>query len=208
MRDRLREAAGVDECQRVRAALVEAAIEYGYGRVTLAMVLERSGVDEEAFSRNFDDLEDCLCSVLHIGTEVLMQKVLAAYASDTKWVDRLRTISYALLEFLQEDPDRARIMTVEVLSAGDRAQLVRDQGMQALVEFIDLGRQELPDPDSISRATAEAVGGSIYHQMHTAIERGQLDQGKEMVPQFMYSAVLPYLGPEAAMRELQRKEGD
>jgi AcrR family transcriptional regulator len=190
---------------RICAALIAVTVEDGYRNTTPSMVARRAGLTEKDFYSDFKDVEDCLCEVLRTGTEELMLRVLAAYGSKSVWRDRLRAVAYALLEFLEDDPKRARVMTVEVLSAGDRAQLIRDQGMQGLIELIDQGRQELPDPESLTRATAEAVGGSIYNRIHVAIEQGQLDAGDagELVPPLMYNAVLPYLGAEAAMEELR-----
>lgn len=118
------------------------------------------------------------------------------------WRDRVRASAYEMLCFLRADERRARLMTVEVLSAGTRAQLIRDQGMQPFFDLIDMGRNELPDPSSLSRATAVSIGGAIYKRMQTAIEAGDLSVGDRLVPELMYTVILPYLGPEAALAEL------
>jgi hypothetical protein len=146
--------------------------------------------------------EEQLCAALHAGTEELLSRVALAYAHEDEWRDRLRAVAYEMLRFLREDRERARMMTVDVLSAGERAQLIRDQGMQGLIELIDQGRQELPNPDLMSRATAEGIGGAIYHRIHVAVAAGRFDALKAMVPELMYNAVLPYLGTEVAMEEL------
>jgi len=146
--------------------------------------------------------EERLCEVIQAGTDELLRRVAAAYAAEDTWRDRLRAVAYTMLRFLQEDPERARTMTVEVLSVGGSAQLIRDQGMAALIELIDQGRQELPDPDSMTRATAEAIGGGIYNRMHVVIEAGEAASLDRMVPELMYTAVFPYLGTEVAMEEL------
>jgi AcrR family transcriptional regulator len=146
--------------------------------------------------------EERLCEIIQAGTDELLTRVTAAYAAEDTWRDRLRAVAYVMLRFLQEDPERARIMTVDVLSVGGRAQLIRDQGMEALIELVDQGRQELPDPDSMTRATAEAIGGGVYNRMHVAIEAGETASLDRMVPELMYTTVLPYLGTEVAMEEL------
>jgi hypothetical protein len=148
------------------------------------------------------ELEERLCRALHAGTEELLSRVALAYAGEEAWCDRLRAVAHEMLRFLQEDHERARMMTVDVLLAGERAQLVRDQGMQALIELIDQGRQELPDPASISRAVADGIGGAIYHRIYLAIAVGDFEALEPLVPELMYNAVLPYLGTEAAMAEL------
>lgn len=148
------------------------------------------------------EAEERLCRALQAGTEELLSRAALAYASEQEWRDRLRAVAHALLRFLEEDHVRARQMTVEVLSAGEHAQLLRDQGMQALIELIDQGRQELADPDSMTRATAEGIGGAIYHRIHLVVAADRFDALESMVPELMYNAVLPYLGTEAALREL------
>lgn len=146
--------------------------------------------------------EDRFCRTVHAATEELLQRVAIAFSTEEAWRDRLRAVAYEMLRFLCEDEDRARMMTVDVLYAGERAQLVREQGMQALIELIDQGRQEMPDPDSMTRATAEGIGGAIYHRMHVAIAAGRFDALEPMVPELMYNAVLPYMGTAAAHEEL------
>jgi AcrR family transcriptional regulator len=148
--------------------------------------------------------EERLCAALRAGTDELLERVVQAYAGEESWRDRLRAVAYEMLRFLREDHERARVMTVDVLSAGERAQLIRDQGMQGLIELIDQGRQELPDPDSMTRATAEGIGGAIYRRMRLAIAAGDFDALDRMVPELMYGAVLPYLGAEAAEEELTK----
>ena len=148
--------------------------------------------------------EDALCETIELGTNELLTRVALAFTAEDAWVDRLRAVAYELLRFLQEDRARARAMTVEVLSAGPRAQAIRDSGMQALVELIEQGRGELADPDSISRATAEGIGGAIYNRIHVEVAAGRYDSLTGLVPSLMYNAVLPYLGTEAALAELHR----
>jgi AcrR family transcriptional regulator len=187
---------------RLEQAFVDVVCEQGYAKTTVEAICERAGVAREVYEHHFTDLESCLCEYIQEGTTVLLIRAAQAFATGQLWQDQLRAVAHAMLRFLQEDSDRARIMVVEVLSAGDRAQLIRDQGMEALFEFIDQGRNELEDPDSISRTTAEAVGGAIFSRIRMEIETGGSDSLTALLPKMMYSAVLPYLGPEAAAEEL------
>lgn len=188
----------------IELAFVEVVCERGYAEATVEAVCERARVDRRDFARHFADLEDCLCQYIQAGTMVLLGKALIAFGEreEEGWRNQLRGVAYAMLDFLQGDMARARIMTVEVLSAGDRAQLIRDQGMEALFEFIDLGRTELEDPDSLTRATAEAVGGAIFSRIRSEIETGGPESLTALLPKMMYMAVFPYLGPDLAREEL------
>lgn len=191
--------------ERIEAAFVEVVCERGYSATTVGAVCQRAGVDAEVFERRFSDLEDCLCSYFDNGaSELLTASARVFFATEGSWRDCLRRVAFNLLRFLQEDPDRARVMMVEVLAAGDRARLVRDQGMQALTFFIDQGRTELDDPESMSVTTAEAICGAIFNQILFEVEKENFESLPGLLPKLMYSAVLPYLGPEVAREELGR----
>jgi AcrR family transcriptional regulator len=187
---------------RIGRALVDLCFEHGYRDTTLPMLLERAGVDQRAFERHFSDLEDCFCVTLEAVRNEYFSRIGAAFAAQGIWRNQLRATAYASLRFLREDLPRARFLRVEVMYAGARAQLIRDQGMDVLCELIDRGRAELDDPDSVPRSTAESLAGGIYQRTHTAVERDDPQLWARLVPEFMYTLVLPYLGSEAALEEL------
>lgn len=190
------------ERARLREAMVDLCFERGYKDLGLAELLARAGVSEEAFRRHYSGLEDCFCELVEEGRDDLLKEVVDRAFAEQGWRNQIRAAAYAMLRFLQADERRARLIIVEVHSAGTRAQLIRDQGIQLLFDLIDVGRNELPDPNSLTRATAESVGGAIYKRMETAIEAGDLSVGDRLVPELMYTVILPYRGTEAALAEL------
>lgn len=80
---------------------------------------------------------------------------------------------------------------------------VREEGIEALTALIDLGRGQLEDPASVPRSAAQIAAGVIYNRIHVEVERGVEGLDDEMVRELMYTAVMPYLGIEAALAELQ-----
>lgn len=195
------------ERARIVDAFIYVVAEGGEERPKLASVLERAEVDEEGFRRHFAGLEDCFLEILREMDEEFVRRGGAAFASERLWRDQLRAAAYSMLEYIVEDPQRARFIFLGTLCFGERAQLLRDQTVGVFTALLDQGRQELDDPESISPATAEAVTGAIYHQIHTHIAHGDVDDPAvftELFRQLMYLAVRPYLGTEAALAELRR----
>jgi AcrR family transcriptional regulator len=188
--------------ERIREAMIDLCLELRYPNVTLPALLERANVDRAAFDADFADLEDCFCQIFAVHREEMTIAVGSAFAAAQGWREQMRAAAYAMLRFLGEDLRRARFMSVEVLYAGDRAKLMRDEAMQGFFLLIDLGRQEMDDPDALTPATAETIGSAIYQRIQSAFERDQLDRFELGVQEMMYTAVLPYLGPEAAAEEL------
>lgn len=102
------------------------------------------------------------------------------------WRDRLRDATYALYRRLRERP--APAMEDEV---------------GKLADLIDEGRAEPGSPPTLTRVTAEALGGAIFHQLFLAARQELLPPASELVPTLMYTAVLPYAGAACAAEELR-----
>lgn len=178
--------------------MLELCFEHGFQNLSLDQVLGRAEVSSQVFKSHFKDLEDCLCRMLEeIGAGFFLE-VLGALSDTDSWREQLRQICYVMLRYWQSEPMRARMMTVDVFHGGTRVALVRDEHMEPLIDFIDLGRQELEDPDSLTRATAQAIAGTMFRQISAVIAEGDLSRGDELIPKLMYSVVLPYLGPDVA----------
>lgn len=110
--------------------------------------------------------------------------------------------------YFQEDSERASFFMIGARSAGDVAQARLYRMLELCIDLIDAGRQQLDDPDSVSRLKAEAVVGAIYEAVLTGLQRTGVEGFPDLVPKLMYIAVLPYLGPEAAQEELRRGPQD
>jgi AcrR family transcriptional regulator len=188
----------VSEREQIRAALISLVGERGFGDLTVEALLERAGASRAAFDRDFADLEDCYHRVFaEVGREFMAQ-MAAVFGAEATWHEQLSAVAYAMLDWLREDPDRARFTFVESLNAGEATQGTRDEYFSWLFALIDQGRREMPDPDSLTPATAAAIGGTIFNQIRAEIEAGRVARLDLLAPKLIYSALLPYLGAEAA----------
>jgi AcrR family transcriptional regulator len=188
---------------RVREALLDLCVERGYADLSLEELLERAGLDREAFNRHYADLDACFAAVLEEVYAEFFLRATAAVAGQSGWRDRMRATAYALLRFLRSDERVARLAAVEAQHAGEGAQRLFLQTFNRLVDLIDEGSAEAGGPDSPSRATALGVGGVVFARIQEAVAEGELGLGEEEIPGLMYGAVFPYLGAEAAEEELR-----
>jgi len=192
-----------DETTRLREALLDLCVERGYASLELTDLLERAGVDREAFERDYDDLDACFAAVLGQVYAEFFARAQEAVAGQSGWRNRMRATAYALLRFLRADERVARLAAVEAQHAGEGAQLLFLETFNRLVDLIDEGSAEATGPDSPSRATALGVGGVVFARIQEAVAEGELGLGEEEIPQLMYAAVFPYLGAEAAEEEFR-----
>jgi AcrR family transcriptional regulator len=192
------------ERARVRQAVMELLNDHGLEEATVEMVLERAGVEQAAFEKDFTDLEDCCMQIYIANIEEFDRAVFEAADRHDRWRDRLRGAAYAAARWIQSHPLQTRFDMVHMLSAGDMAQVHRDRHLGRIVDLIDEGRQELHDPDSMTRDVAVGIFGSIYQSVlkKTHDERLTSRPPESFVPDLMYIAVRPYLGHEVAHEEL------
>lgn len=197
-----RPAVSDDPRARIVSAMMDLCCERGYRKTKLPMLLERAAVDETTFERYFADLEDCFCQIYVKLRDQLMGMIAEAVAEQPAWRDRVRVTAYIMVEHLEEDERRTRFMVTEVRNAGDRAAILMEEAFEEMFELLDEGRDERDHPTPLSRATAEAVGGTIFFQMLAAFEHGTMKDVRAKLPEMMYIATLPYLGEDAAREEL------
>jgi len=196
-------AASSSERARLIEALIEVAAERGYAETTIEMVLTRAGLDRPAFDRHFRGKYDGFLTAWQEVNEECMESMMHAYESEQDWPDRLRAVAHTVVGSLRDEPSRASF-AVEVLAAGDAARARRDMTMRVIASLIDAGRKEMEDPEAVPHTTAEALAGSAYGQLYAKVVRGNTEDLTSLVPQLMSAAVMPYLGVEAALEELNR----
>lgn len=191
---------------RIARALVALAGSRGFQRCSLDDLLEAAEVDECEFHRHFSDMENCFLSVWdELASERAVSCALAYEVSPT-WRCGMRAVARARLDFLRADRNRARFLLLEVLKAGEAAQVRRDHAIAGFAALVDEGRCELKDRDSLSPAVAEYVAGAVNGMLTRWTRAGTLFEGTHSARELMYVIVRPYLGHAAALEELRGTE--
>jgi AcrR family transcriptional regulator len=192
----------MDERERICEAMVDVVLERGYEGATVGLVAARAGVSEETFRRHFADEAECFMAVFRRYVGVFESRVVGAFGREDDWRAGLRAAAYAAAGYIRDYPRETRFGGIQILGAGPLPQAHSGNFLQRIVDLIDAGRQELDDPDSMSRGVAEGVLGSVYESLLRELQRGEVRAPEDFVPELMYIAVRPYLGHEAAREEL------
>jgi AcrR family transcriptional regulator len=196
----------VSEIQRARilTAMVEVVCERGAANVTVAHVVARSGVSRRTFYELFVDREDCFLAAFDDAIGRIAAVVLPVYEQSGSWRERVRAVLTVLLELLDYERATGRLVIVETLGAGPRALERRGRVLAQIITVIDQGRSEGKHGDGPPPLTAEGVVGGVLAVLHSRLSRDANASLLELTGPLMGMIVLPYLGPAAARRELQR----
>lgn len=188
---------------RIREATLDVVLKSGYEAMTVEMVIDRAGVERADFDAMFTGKDQLYLTLFEEITREYEAELDAAFAKHEVWRESLRAAAYAAARFIRDHPREVGFGVVRMFSAGDLAQAHRERQLQRMVDLVDLGRQELDDPDSVGRGVAEGVIGSIYGLLVKELQSGKgAGAAESFVPDLMYLAVRPYLGHEVAREEL------
>jgi len=188
---------------RVIGAMFDVAAQRGAGSVTVAHVVERSGVSRRTFYEHFEDREDCLLASFERALTLASQRVLPAYESGKGWRERIRAGLVAFLAFCDEQPSVAGMLVCESQASGPRVAQRRTEILARLTRIVDQGRKEGKATNISPLATEGTIGGVL------AVIQARLAEAKRkplvaLTNELMNMIVLPYMGAGAARRELDR----
>jgi AcrR family transcriptional regulator/DNA-binding MarR family transcriptional regulator len=186
------------------AAAVEAVEDVGYARMTVAQVIGRARVSRKTFYDVFADREDCFLAAFDHAIDQARAQAKESYDRESDWRNGIRSALARLLVLMDEEPDLARLCVVEALGAGHRILEHRARALAEVAEVIDRGREARAASGEPPEVTAECVAGAIFAVLHARLLEGDGEPLTNLLGPLMSMIVLPYLGPKAASKELDR----
>lgn len=203
----------------LREATMEAALNavgsLGYRATSVKAILDRSGGHRARFYEQFGGKEDCFEQAYAVWIERLGVGLLGAAATAGSWRAGVRAALTGLFEFVEERPEIARALLVEVQVAGGPALARREEALERLAGAIDSVRDQI-DPDEMPPVAAGMfVVGGVEACVCDALAAGSPERVWDSLPELMHFAVGSYLGKEAAEEEhetareqLERRQGE
>jgi AcrR family transcriptional regulator len=188
--------------ERLFGAIVALASEKGYEAITVADVLELSGVSRSAFYVHFANKAECLTAA----AAELIEPALAALApknGDGKPREP-REVFEGFFEIVGAQPAAARVCFLELHAAGAEGEAVGDRAFEALTASV----AEL-DGQSISPELARALVAGLRKLIHTRLAREEGAELEGLVPGLWQwlASVAPPPGPLAATRRARAGSG-
>ena len=188
--------------QWILNGMLEAVGAEGYDAASVRAVLDRTGLYRQAFYDNFPDKDECYLEAFDVGVERIEALAIAATAEQVGWRGKLRGALAATLDFFDAEPDVGRALVVEVHAAGPEALSKRAEVMKRIADFIDLARLETEGAEIPPGIAPEAIVSGIHAIVHSRLSSRSEESFRRLLPEFMYFAVLPYFGAEAASEEM------
>jgi AcrR family transcriptional regulator len=187
----------------IAAAVIATIFERGYQGASVEEFTRRGAISPAEFDAQFDGKPDATLRVLESYLEDYVARARAAFEGTPGWPANLRATAYETVRWITEYPEAAWFGMVGVLEAGDMALARREEVFKWCASLIDQGRAVAPDPEAVPRSAPLMAIGSIVEMLRRYEEGSLVADPVATVPRLMYGAVRPYLGEEAARRELE-----
>jgi len=193
--------------QRERAldAAVDVVAEQGYAATTVADLTKEAGISHTTFYEMFPDKEACFLAAYDAAADVLARRVATAFEAEGEWPARARAGLEALLQSLAEEPAIARLALVDFGAAGPVAQRRYRAALQRMTPLFDEGRDFAPEGRRLPPNTSRMAIGAVVGLIADEIAAGRTEQLPGLLPEVLFATFSPYLGPEAAAREVAER---
>lgn len=190
--------------ERLLDAAIRLAATAGYGAVTIGDLTKQAGVSRSTFYEHFGDKEACFLAAYDSAIDVLVRRVVAAYESAGDWPARAAAGLAALLEALAEEPQLARLALVDIGSAGPAAQRRYRAAVQRLTPLFEEGRDFAPGGRGLPPNTSRMAIGGVTGLIGDELLAGRAEQLPGLLSDVLFATLVPYIGPDAAAREVER----
>lgn len=189
--------------ERILEAMIRSVAARGYDQTTVADVIRLAGVSRKTFYEHYADKEECFLAAYDAVVDVLVHTVGTAYRQHQgTWPERVYAGITALAELMVEEADIARTAIVEAPAAGPTVRQRYRDALMRFTPFLDEGRafSEFTGvlPANASRIAVGGVAALLFDEIHA----GRTENLVGVVPDLVFAALLPLVGPEVAMREM------
>jgi AcrR family transcriptional regulator len=187
---------GVDEpAERIEAATMEVVAEVGYAEATLARIAAAAGVSLRTFYATFPGKVEGFEAALLRARLRMAAATVPAYrrASDPR--EAISALLKAGLAFFESEPDFARLITIDVYSAGREALEARDHAIEEAQRFVESGLRRAGTDNPV---VAEAIQSGLYGMLSARVRSKKAGNLRGLAPLMIYMTLVPFLGPEEA----------
>jgi AcrR family transcriptional regulator len=186
----------------ISKATMEVLREQGFEGTEVADCCRRAGIRVSDLPDRMREKRYLVIAVSEAYANDFQADVGAAFDAEPHWPDSLRAAAYQVVRWIDRHPEATWWGTVGLLEAGEAARARRDEIFAWAARMIDAGRAATADPAAVPEHASTLAIGAIVEMLGRKMHGSLGGEPVEGVRWLMSAAVRPYLGEEAARREL------
>jgi AcrR family transcriptional regulator len=192
--------------ERLLEAMLRVAAAKGYEATTITDVIEVAGVSQETFDELFEGKAGCFLEAYDAVFDVVVAHMTSAFeaAGGEPWPERIVVALSALVGLLSIEADIARLAMVEVTAVGDDVRSRYRAALSRFTPFLEEGREYSGRGEELPADTARFAIGGATSMIFDEVRAGRGPELKRILPDLVFTVLMPYIGPEAAEDEMRR----
>jgi len=155
--------------RRLEGAMVAAVARHGFAATTLSELVTLAGVSKTTFYEHFDNKLDCFLATFDEIVREVAARVGEAYRRPGDLREKLSGALTVFMEVAVEEPDAARLATVESLTLGASGVEARERGAEAFELMVrqsfDHSSSAVEVTDVVVRGIVAGIRGIVYRRL-------------------------------------------
>jgi AcrR family transcriptional regulator len=186
---------------RVLEAVAECCAERGYAATTIEHIVDRAGVSRKQFNLLFRDKEDSYIAMSNMVLGELLTATTGAYSPDKPLVQVVCDAAKAILELMSSHPTFAKVAFLDYRTATPRALELYQSGVRVITSLLDQVRADSLEEAALPSSAARGAIGGAEALLRREVGAGRAEQLPQILPEVVYSCLVPLLGQEEALRQ-------
>ncbi|HVC08270.1 MAG TPA: helix-turn-helix domain-containing protein [Solirubrobacterales bacterium] len=166
----------------------------GYQGTTVDHLVAAAKIGVGSFYALFDGKEDCFLQAYDRIVSAASDQLAATLPGDVPWPERVCAFLRASLALIAAEPLRARVVLVEVQTAGSPALARYQATIDGLIAHLRHGRALSSRAAELPTTLEEATVLGLAWLLHQRLVVGEVEEIEELFPDFAEILLEPYLG--------------
>jgi AcrR family transcriptional regulator len=181
---------------RVLGAAATVFGERGYTATTVDDLVSAAKIGVGSFYSLCGSKEECFLAICDEIMAEAQATIGTAALSASSWEEQISIGLRKMLDFVAEDPLRARIALVEVQTAGEPALRRYEAMIDLCVEQLKRGRSAASLDRPLPASHEQTIASGISWLLHRRIALGQAETVPDLYEELLGLTLEPYLGEE------------
>jgi AcrR family transcriptional regulator len=168
--------------ERLFGATVAVTTSKGYGKTSIADLVEMAGVSRATFYKYFANKHECFLATLDEVISAAIGVTASRVRRGGPWEERAVRGVTGFVELLVAQPAASRFCLVETYAAGAEATRRIDQALAGFQELTDNAFEQLPDRRGMPVEMTQAMVGGLRKLIHSYLHRHTEEALIDLVP--------------------------
>lgn len=187
---------------RILVAATEVFAKRGYQATTVDNIVDAAKIGVGSFYLHFNGKQDCFIAAFDRIVAAGREQISAAVDVDAAWPQQVVSMLRSLLDWISSRHLEARLVLVEVHTAGPEAMEHYEETLEQVVPHLRAGRRLNAAAAELPQSLETATIGGLLWLLQQRLASADFKASDELLAELVEIVAGPYLGDEATAQLL------